>query len=35
MEVNGDIKKVDWRDGDTWSENVVTVLFINAVDEIV
>ena len=35
MEVNSDIEKVDWRGGDIRSENYVTVLLVNAVDEIV
>ena len=35
MEVNSDIKKVDWRGGDNWSENDFTVLYVSAVDEMV
>ena len=35
MEVNSNIKKVDWRGGDIRSENEVTVLIVDAVDEIV
>ena len=35
MEVNSNIKKVDWRGGDIWSENDVTVLIVDAVDEMV
>ena len=35
IEVNSDIEKVDWRGGNIWSENDVTVVFVNAVDEIV
>ena len=35
MEVNSNIKKVDRRGGDIRSENDVTVLIVDAVDEIV
>ena len=35
MEVNSNIRKVDWRGGDIRSENDVTVLIVDAVDEIV
>ena len=35
MEVNRYIEKVDRRGGDILCENDVTVLFVNAVDEIV
>ena len=35
MEVNSNIKKVDLRGGNIRSENYVTVLIVDAVDEIV
>ena len=35
MEVNSNIKKVDGRGGDIRSKNYVTVLIVDAVDEIV
>ena len=35
MEVNGNIKNVDRRGGDIRSENYVTVLIVDSVDEIV
>ena len=35
MEVNSNIKKVEWRGGDIRSENDITVLIVDAVDEIV
>ena len=35
MEVDSNIKKVEWRGGDIRSENDVTVLIVDAVDEIV